>query len=54
MKKFYEEPEMTVRNYVLPPSDVVTTSGVGGNEGGNGGSLEGGDEYDPFKTNYFE
>ncbi len=53
MKKFYEEPEMIVRNYVLPPSDVVTTSGVGEN-GGNGGSLEGGDEYDPFKTNYFD
>lgn len=52
MKKLYEEPEMTVRNYVLPPSDVVTTSGVGGS--GSGGSLEGGDEYDPFSADYFE
>ena len=51
MEKFYEEPEMIVRNYVLPPNDVVTTSATGGNTGG--GSLEGGDEFDPF-ADYFE
>lgn len=26
MKKFYEEPELIVRNYVLPPNECVTTS----------------------------
>ncbi len=26
MKKFYEEPKLEIRNYELPPSDVITTS----------------------------
>jgi len=26
MKKIYEEPEIQIRNYVLPVSDVVMTS----------------------------
>ena len=26
MKKFYEEPEIQIRNYVLPTRDVVMTS----------------------------
>ncbi|MCM1113939.1 MAG: hypothetical protein NC397_00425 [Clostridium sp.] len=49
MKKLYEEPEMTVRNYVLPPNGVITTSGEGGDLGGGTDY-----EYDPNAVNYFE
>lgn len=28
MKKFYEEPEMIIRNYILPPDDIVKTSEI--------------------------
>lgn len=41
MKKIYEEPEIQIRNYVLPVSDVVMTSDNsdltdGDNYGGKG------------------
>ncbi len=37
MKKIYEEPEIQIRNYVLPVSDVVMTSTLDGdNYGGDG------------------
>lgn len=38
MKKIYEEPEIQIRNYVLPVSDVVMTSTLidGDNYGGDG------------------
>ncbi len=41
MKKIYEEPEIQIRNYVLPASDVVMTSDNpdltdGDNYGGKG------------------
>ncbi len=26
MKKVYEEPELEIRNYVLPPRDIIMTS----------------------------
>lgn len=38
MKKYYEEPEMKIRNYSLSARDIVMTSDMGGD-------LEGGDEY---------
>ena len=38
MKKIYEAPEIQIRNYVLPVSDVVMTSTLtdGDNYGGDG------------------
>jgi len=40
MKKFYNEPEMEVRNYSLPPRDIVMTSDAGGDN-----NLEDGDDF---------
>lgn len=40
MKKYYEGPEITVRNYVLNPSNIVMTSdGMTGGGSGNGTDL---------------
>lgn len=39
MKKLYEEPVIEVRNYILPPSDVVMTSKT---------DLDDGDDYEYF------
>lgn len=51
MKKLYEEPEMIVRNYILPPSDIITTStGEQGGSGNAGGGIDP-DDKDPW--NYF-
>ena len=41
MKKYYLEPEMTVRNYRLIPGNVVTTSGDW--------NLGDGDDENPWK-----
>lgn len=43
MKKFYNEPEMEVRNYTLPPRDIVMTSDAGNTGGDN--NLEDGDDF---------
>ncbi len=31
MKLFYEDPELQIRKYSLPPSDLITTSDPGDN-----------------------
>ena len=50
MKKFYEEPEIQIRNYVLPTRDVVMTSDPNVVEKpGTGPDLGDGDDYDFFK-----
>lgn len=46
MKKLYEEPEIQIRNYALPPRDVVMTSDP---SDGDGNDLYDGDDYDYFK-----
>lgn len=46
MKKYYAQPEFEVRNYVLPPNDVVTTSDPNAGDNNNGDlndGSEGGD-----------
>ena len=49
MKKYYEGPEITVRNYQLNPNNIVVTSGIGGDESGdNSGNLNNGDDFDYF------
>ncbi len=47
MKKFYEEPMIEIRNYTLPPKDVVMTSFIGEGDGDNGPGLDG-DDNDYF------
>lgn len=50
MKKLYEEPEIQIRNYVLPARDVVMTSDPNVPSGGDKGpDLSDGDDYDFFK-----
>lgn len=39
MKLTYEEPQMQIRKYSLPPSDLITTSGVDLGDGDHYGSL---------------
>lgn len=49
MKKFYEGPEIEVRNYQLNPTNIVMTSGLGDDEhGDNNGNLNDGDDFDYF------
>lgn len=50
MKKFYEEPVVEIRNYALPPRDVVMTSDINAGESGgtSGGTLGDGDDFDYF------
>jgi hypothetical protein len=45
MKKYYEGPEIQVRNYVLNPNEIVTTSN---------GDLEDGDNYTIGTKSYFD
>lgn len=45
MKKAYEEPEIQVRNYSLPPRDVVMTSDPSID---NKNNLGDGDDYNYF------
>ncbi len=45
MKKLYEEPEIQIRNYTLPLSDVVMTSDPNAGEGSNGPDLGDGEDY---------
>lgn len=45
MKKIYVDPEMQVRNYLLPPRNVVMTSDTGNNSGGDN-DLEDGDFFE--------
>jgi hypothetical protein len=47
MKKSYEEPIVEIRNYTLPPKDVVMTSLGGYSESGGEGGLDG-DDFDYF------
>lgn len=48
MKKYYEEPTVEIRNYALPPKDVVMTSTTEGSDSGTGGGFDGDDfEYWP-------
>ena len=49
MKKFYEEPEIQIRNYVLPTRDVVMTSDPHVENPDKGPDLGDGDDYDFFK-----
>ena len=49
MKKFYEEPEIQIRNYVLPTRDVVMTSDQNVENPDKGPDLGDGDDYDFFK-----
>lgn len=49
MKKLYEEPEIEIRSYTLPPKDVVMTSDITGGDGGNKPDLGDGDDFDYFK-----
>ncbi|MGN0522224.1 MAG: hypothetical protein ACI4IQ_06260 [Eubacterium sp.] len=52
MRKIYEGPEIEVRNYSLPPRDIVMTSDPSDN-GDN--SLEDGDDFDYNDNNgYFD
>jgi hypothetical protein len=49
MKKLYEEPEIQIRNYALPTSDVVMTSDPNVPETPDKGpDLGDGDDYDFF------
>lgn len=45
MKKYYEEPELTVRTYLLSSEDVVMTSDPSNNDDND---LFDDDEYDIF------
>ena len=47
MKKFYSDPEIEIRNYLLPPTDIVMTSDINEGDGGSGTDL-GGDDFDYF------
>ena len=49
MKKFYEEPEIQIRNYALPTRDVVMTSDPNVENPDKGQDLGDGDDYDFFK-----
>ena len=49
MKKFYEEPEIQIRNYVLPTRDVVMPSDPNVENPDTGKELGDGDDYDFFK-----
>ena len=51
MKKYYEGPEITVRNYALNPGNIVMTSDPNVGAGGSGGdsNLGDGDDYDYFE-----
>lgn len=48
MKKFYSDPEMEIRNYLLPPTNIVMTSYVGEGDDDKGPSLSDGDDFDYF------
>ncbi len=48
MKKLYDEPVIEIRNYVLPPSDIVMTSDIIEGDGDNGSDLGDGDDFDYF------
>ncbi len=48
MKKFYSDPEMEIRNYLLPPTNIVMTSYVGEGDGDTGPDLGDGDDFDYF------
>ncbi len=48
MKKLYEEPIVEIRNYALPPRDVVMTSDIGGDDQGTNPDLNDGDDFDYF------
>ncbi len=48
MKKFYDEPVIEIRNYILPPSNIVMTSDIGEGDGDNGSDLDDGDDFDYF------
>lgn len=50
MKKYYEGPEIQIRNYSLPARDVVMTSDPNVNQetGGKDTGLEDGDNYGYF------
>lgn len=56
MKKLYEEPILEVRNYAIPPRDIVMTSD-GETGGSNPGTNLDGDDNDPLNPgkskNYF-
>lgn len=47
MKKLYEEPMIEIRNYTLPPKDVVMTSSIDEGDGDNGPGFDG-DDFDYF------
>lgn len=50
MKKLYEDPLIEIRNYALPPRDVVMTSDISGRDGddGTGSGIDNPPEYDYF------
>lgn len=48
MKKFYEEPLVEIRNYALPPSDIVMTSDITEGDGDTGSDFDDGDDFEYF------
>lgn len=48
MKKYYEEPEVTVRNYILNPTGIVMTSDPNTDDNDDNPNLNDGDDYDYF------
>jgi hypothetical protein len=48
MKRLYDEPFIEVRNYSLPPKDVVMTSTISGEDNSNAANLGDGADYNYF------